>query len=164
MVDQDGSFWYTQKRRDSGVGSVFGHGPLAVSLGGDPVSATAISSDQLIYARSNGVMNWNLTTIDYDIDETGACAIAMPPANGIRSAGYYNPRINPRIAYFDGMGDSIRYATPPIAAVSGRPWSVQVVTGATGVKKIEVGLDKNAKPVIMYFDSAAWSIRLARFQ
>jgi hypothetical protein len=162
LVDQEGSFWYTKKTTGwNGVGAVLGHAALAITAGADPrLCYRDYSSDQLIYARSNGDTAWTLTTIDYNIGGTGVCAIAVPPENGIQLAGYYSPRI----AYFDGPGSSIKYATPPIAAIGGTAWSVQTVTSATGVKKLEIGLDKNGKPVLIYFDGTTWSLRLARMQ
>jgi hypothetical protein len=76
----------------------------------------------------------------------------------VQVLGYYHPRI----AYFDASSGAVRYATPPLLA-SGA-WSVQTVAAATGPKKVELGLDLNAKAAIIYFDSSAGSIRVARLQ
>jgi hypothetical protein len=160
VVDAESTYWYRKAPGywDS-VGGVNGHGIVAPTSNGAPrMCYRDYATSQLIYATSTGTSSWNPIVLDYDIGSAGACAIAVPAANGYQIVGYYNPRV----AYFDASSGAIKYATPPV--LGGSTWSVQTAAAATGAKKIELGLDLNTKPAILYFDSSALSIRIARLQ
>ncbi len=162
IVDGETTQWYKLNGAAwTTVGPVVGSGAMAVTAAGQPrLCYRDPATNQLVYASSNGVTGYAPTTIDYDSGAFGVCDIAVPGPNGIQLLGYYNPRI----AYFDSPSNAIKYATPPIAAIGGTPWSVNTVASLTGVKRVALSLDKAAKAIIIYYDSAARTFRLARQQ
>ena len=153
--------WYRKTNFNwSGPGPFNGNGSFDMTSAGSPrVCYRDFAANRLIYARSNGTDYWTESVIDYDIGSQGSCSIAVPEdIGGIQVVGYYNPRI----AYYDDVSDSVKYATPPL--LISQPWSVQTVATATGTRTIDLHLDKQARASIIYFDSAILKLRLAKWQ
>ena len=67
---------------------------------------------------------------------------------------------NPRIAYYDDASDSVKYATMPF--FTAQPWSVQTVAASAGTRTIDLHLDRQGRPSIIYFDSTILKMRLAK--
>ena len=116
------------------------------------------AANRLICARSNGIDYWTESVVDWDIGAQGSCSIAMPPDNGIQIVGYYSPRI----AYYDDVSNSVKYAAPPI--LLSQSWSIQTVAAASGTRAIHLHLEKQARASITYFDAAIFKLRLAKLQ
>jgi hypothetical protein len=151
--------WYRKVNFSwSGIGPLIGAGSFDMSNAGSPrICYRDLAANRLIYARSNGTDYWTESVIDYDIGSKGNCSIAVPEdTGGIVVAGYYNPRI----AYYDDASDSVKYATAPL--LSTQSWSVQTVATATGTRTLDLHLDKQARPAIVYFDSTSLKLRLAK--
>jgi hypothetical protein len=153
--------WYRKLNLNwSGIGPLVGTGSFDMSSTGAPrICYRDFAANRLIYARSNGNDYWTESVIDYDIGSQGSCSIAVPEdLGGIQPVGYNNPRV----AYYDDASDSVKYATPPL--LSTQPWPVQTVATAMGTRKINLHLDKQQRPSIIYFDSASLKLQLAKWQ
>jgi hypothetical protein len=152
--------WYRKPISNwNGIGPLVGTGSFDMTSSGSPrVCYRDFAANRLIYARSNGTDYWTESVVDYDIGPKGSCSIAVPEDNGIQRVGYYNPRI----AYYDDLSDTIKYAAPPI--LSSQSWSVQTVAAATGTRTIDLHLDKQARASIIYFDSSILKLQLAKWQ
>lgn len=151
--------WY--RKTSSGmdaIGPLNGNGAFAMSSADAPrVCYRDFAANQLIYARSNGVDYWTETVIDFNIGALGSCSIAVPESTGgLQPAGFTSPRI----AYYDDASDSVKYATPPLLVA--QPWSVQTVASATGTRTLDLHLDKQGRPSIIFFDSTILKLRLAK--
>jgi hypothetical protein len=144
----------------TGIGPLVGNGSFDMTSSGAPrICYRDFAGNRLIYARSNGTDYWTETVVDYDIGSKGSCSIAVPEATGgIQVAGYSNPRI----AYYDDISDSVKYATPP--TLTAQPWSVQTVATATGTRTIDLHLDKQGRASIIYFNSTNLKLQLAKWQ
>jgi hypothetical protein len=106
------------------------------------------------YAAGNVLKYWDSvpTTVDYNSGTMSSCSIALvPPTPGQR------PNVSPRIAYFDSSMHAIRYAQH-----DGSMWMAETLTSTFHVDKIQLALDWNAKPVIVYFDNDALTFKLFR--
>jgi hypothetical protein len=157
IVDEWGS---TIFRRASGTWSnlptVTGAGNFVITPSGTARACYVdYSSYQLRDIRPSGG-SWIETTVDYNAGDKSVCAIAVPANAGVQPAGYYDPRI----AYVDkASGSMLKYAT-----LSGSDWQYQNVDAVGNVSRIELALDGDTKPVMVYFDPAVYSLVLARYE
>lgn len=144
----------------SGIGPLVGNGAFDTTSSNAPrICYRDFPANRLIYARSNGTDYWSETVIDWDIGALGNCSIAVPdPYRGLQPANYGSPRI----AYFDDTSDAIKYAMPPL--LSAQPWSIETVAAATGARNVDLYLDYQARPTIIYFDASSLKLRLANKQ
>lgn len=155
--------WYRKVNSNwSGIGPLTGNGAFEMTNSGAPrICYRDFAANRLIYASSNGNESWTESVIDYDIGSQGSCSIGIPEfvsSGGLQVVGYYNPRI----AYYDDASDSVKYATMPI--LSAQPWSVQTVAASTGTRTLDLHLDRQGRPSIIYFDSTLLKMRLAKLQ
>ncbi len=142
-----------------GVGPLEGRGDFALTSGGLPRLCYRDSvANRLIYATSNGVTYWNERVLDYDIGSQGSCSVAIAPsgATGIVQVGIHNPRI----AYYDAASGELKYAIHPI--LMNTEWTFQTVDTPTGARKINLHLDRQARPTIIYFDSTTLKLKMAK--
>ena len=159
LINSEYLDWYKKSNNWAGIGPLVGNGAFDMTSSGAPrICYREFTSNRLIYARSNGTDYWTETVIDYDIGPQGVCSIAVPEDNGIQLVGYYSPRI----AYYDDASDTLKYATPPM--LSNQSWSIQTVATPSGTRAIGLHLDKQARPTIIFFDSATFKLRLAKWQ
>jgi hypothetical protein len=159
LINSEYLDWYKLVNGNlSGIGPLIGNGAFDTTSSDAPrICYREFPANRLIYARSNGTDYWMETVIDWDIGAQGNCSIAIPdPSRGIQVVGLANPRV----AYFDGGSDSIKYATPPL--LSGQPWTIETVAPATGARAIDLYVDQQGKATILYFDSTSLKLRLAK--
>lgn len=154
--------WYRRPASNwTGIGPLEGRGAFDMTSSEAPrLCYRDFLANRLIYARSNGTDYWTETVLDYDIGPQGSCSIAVP--EGGSSGGGLQPvgSTTPRIAYYDDAGDSVKYAVQPL--LSSQPWSVQTVATATGTRRLDLHVDRQGRPSIIYFDSAVLKLRLAK--
>ncbi|MCX6598093.1 MAG: hypothetical protein NTV70_17190 [Acidobacteria bacterium] len=143
-----------------GVGPLNGVGAFEYTSSYNPrVCYRDFTLNRLIYARSNDSQYWTETVLDYDIGPLGSCSIAIAPSSSdgiLPPLGFFNPRI----AYYDDAGDQVKYATMPV--LSNQPWNVETVAAAAGTRVIDLYLDRQGRPSIIYFDSASLKLKLAK--
>lgn len=152
--------WY--KKTSTGlqaVGPLEGRGDFDLSPNGYPrICYRDTVANRLIYAISNGTSYWTEKFLDYDIGSQGSCSIAIAPpgATGIVQVGIHNPRI----AYYDSGSGELKYAIHPI--LMNIEWSVQTIATPTGTRKVNLHLDRQARPTVIYFDSTTLKLKLAK--
>ena len=159
LINSEYLDWYRLVNGNlDGIGPLVGNGAFDTTSSDAPrICYREFPANRLIYARSNGTDYWTETVIDWDIGSQGNCSIAIPdPSRGLQVVGFYNPRI----AFFDDSSDSIKYATSPL--LSSQPWTIETVAPATGARAIDLYVDPQGKPTILYFDSTSLKLRLAK--
>ena len=161
LINSEYLDWYRLVNNNvSGIGPLIGNGAFDTTSSNAPrICYREFPANRLIYARSNGSDYWTDTVLDWDIGAQGNCSIAVPdPYRGVQPVNYSSPRI----AYFDDTSDWIKYATPPL--LSSQPWSIETVAPATGARNVDLYLDYQARPTIVYFDVSSLKLRLAKKQ
>ena len=153
--------WYRKPGANwSGIGPLVGRGAFDMTSTEAPrICYRDFVANRLIFARSNGTDYWTETVLDYDIGAQGSCSLAVPEGSsggGLQQVG----STTPRIAYYDDASDSVKYATQPL--LSSQPWTLQTVAAATGTRKVDLHVDRQGRPSIIYFDSAVLKLRLAK--
>jgi hypothetical protein len=161
LINSEYLDWYRKVNMNwSGIGPLIGNGSFDMTANGSPrICYRDVPANRLIYARSNGTDYWTESVIDYDTGSKGSCSIAVPElTDRLVTVGYFSPRI----AYYDDVTDSVKYATPPI--LSTQDWSIQTVASAADTRTVRLHLDKQARASILFFDSTIMKLRLAKWQ